>query len=162
MLLLSIALSVGCGGSDPTPRPTITPVPAGPGAMWLIEGCEAMNLEDWTEQADYLSRSFGETMLEAANTPREELSPHLERMRTLKRLLTELPVPADCAQEAQQSIEVMMTDVVNTFEAYSLDPTIDTQPAVTRAQATLQLIWADIEAFYVRAEATYDAINAGQ
>jgi nicotinic acid mononucleotide adenylyltransferase len=101
-------------------------------------------------------------MLEAADTPRVELSPHLERMHMLKRLLAELPVPADCAQETHQSIDVMMMDVLNTFEAYRLDPTIDTQPAVTRAQATLQLIWADIDAFYVRAEATYDAINAGQ
>jgi hypothetical protein len=156
MLALATALAA-CQSAPPTPTPIIIIIPAMPGQMNLVAGCQPRDLDNWTEEAGYLTGAFAELMNQAVSTPREGLLPVLEQMHTYKSSIDALIVPADCAQETHSLISITVAEVINTFEEYRTDSTVDTRPVVTRAQATLQLVEARIADLSRSMDATHQA-----
>lgn len=146
---------VACRSEPATPTPTA--IPAMPGKMNLVAGCNARDVDNWTEAGGYLVEAFTNLMDRAAGAAASDLEPILEEMRVYKASIDALTVPADCVQEVHQLVTIMVAEVINTFEAKRSDPNLDIGPVVTRARATVQLVQARIADLTANMEATYQA-----
>ena len=162
LLALATALllaACGSGSSNNTaPAPTL---PAfAPGAMHLVEGCRPADVDNWSERATYLSEAFGAAMVQAANTAPADLEAAMTQMYAYKKSLDTLPVPAGCAQETQELINALTYEIINTFEAYRIDPNVDVRAVVARGQATIELIQLRTDEIADHMDATYEATHS--
>ncbi len=155
-LFVLLAVAAACQPA-PTPAPAVTAVPVTPGPMTLVDGCDPKDLDNWIEEAMYLTEAFGTAMAQAQEMAPAELDAVMLNLRDYKYYMEQLPVPADCAQEAHGLISAQMQEVISALAAYQTDPSIDIRPVITRAQSTLELAQSYIQELIMQMEATYEA-----
>ncbi len=155
VMLSGVVALIACQPGPATPTPTLFPVV--PGEMNLVAGCSPRDVDNWTEAVGYLVEAFGDLITHATEASGDELTSILEEMRVYKASIDELAVPADCARETHQLIAMTVAEVISSFDARLTDPKADVRPAVTRAQATMQLVQSRIAELAANMDATYEA-----